>query len=135
MKPKCKIRVCDCYHESKSQCWSCTRNENHEKGKLEDNYISICDKVSQLYKYLTGEFRPKLSQNKAFGLIYYLQETIHCLPDHIERCDVCGELYDSWAEGYYLDEQYELNGKTLPKKYWGSYCSDECAPIVDFKVS
>ncbi len=144
MKPNCKIRVCDCYHEGSSQCWSCTRNENHEKGKLEDNYISVCDKVDELFRYLTDEkipdgihvkSRPRLSPNKAWSLIWFLQEVTHCLPDHIERCDVCGELYDSWGEGYMLDDQYELNGKTLPKKYWGSYCSNECAPNVDFKVS
>ena len=52
---------------------------------------------------------------------------------YIERCDVCGELYDRYQEGFWLDDKYELNGKTLPKKYWGSYC-DGCVPNVNFKL-
>lgn len=141
MDNKCNLRICNCYNENSSQCWHCTHNENPQKGELTDNYISIRDKVDELFKYLTDEkipdgilvkSRPKLSPNKAWSLIWFLQEVTRCLPGHIERCDVCGELYDSWAEGYWLDDQYQLNGKTLPKKYWGSYCSDECAPRVDF---
>jgi len=134
---KCILRVSNCWNENNYgvKCWSCTRNENSEAEEKTDNYIGICEQVSKLYEYLTGEFRPKLSQNKAFSLIYYLQETIHCLPDTIEKCDVCGELYNTDCEGFWFDDQYELNGKPLPKKYWGSYCSDSCAPRVDFQVA
>lgn len=144
MENECKIRVCNCYHEDSSNCWHCTRNKDPQKGELTDNYISICDKVDELFKYLTDEkipegvcvkSRPKLSRNKAWNLIWFLQEVTHCLPDHIERCDFCGQLYDSQSEGYCLDDQYDLNGKTLPKKYWGSYCGDSCAPNVDFKLA
>ena len=143
MESKCKIRVCDCYHENSDTCWHCSRNENSEKGDLTDNYVSICDKVNELFKYLTDEeipegvvvnSRPKLSPNKAWSLIWFLQEVTRCLPDYIERCDVCGQLYDSEQEGFQLDNQYELKGKTLPKRYWGSYCSGSCAPNVDFQV-
>lgn len=126
----------DCWYENRgSKCWDCTRNKTSEADEKKDNYIGACGIVRRFYEYLTGEFRPKLSQNKAFGLIYYLQETMHCLPDTIEKCDHCGDLYDTDREGFWLDDQYELNGKTLPKKYWGSYCSDECAPNVDFQVA
>lgn len=142
MENKCKLRVY-CYHgESSSECWHCSHNENPQKGELTDNYISKLDKVNELFKYLTDEeipdgvmvkSRPKLSPNKAWSLIWFLQEVTQCLAYHIERCDVCGVLYDEHSEGFCLDDQYELNGKTLPKKYWGSYC-DNCVPNVNFSV-
>jgi len=132
---KCTLRNCNCWYENRQhKCWNCTRNENSESEEKEVNYIDACEKVRQFYEYLTGEFKPKLSQNKAFGLIYYLQETMHCLPDTIEKCDVCGDLFNTACEGFILDDQYELNGKELPKKYWGMYC-DNCVPIVDFHVA
>lgn len=141
MEAKCELRVFDCYREG-SACWDCTHNENALAKELTDNYISKLNKVKELFNYLTDKeipggilvkSRPKLSLNKAWNLIWFLQEVTHCLPDYIERCDRCGELYDSESEGFWLDDQYEIKGKTLPKKYWGSYC-DGCAPNVDFSV-
>ncbi len=132
---ECTLRHCDCWYENRgSKCWDCTRNKTSEANKKKDNYIDACEKVRRFYEYLKGEFRPKLSQNKAFGLIYYLQETMQCLPDTIEKCDVCGDLFNTDREGFILDDQYEVNGKTLPKKYWGMYC-DGCEPQVDFQVA
>jgi len=143
MDDKCKLRYCDCYHEDSYKCRNCTHNENPQKKKeLTDNYISIRDKVNELYEFLADgklpngvviKSCPKLSRNKAWNVIWFLQEVTRCLPDHIEKCDVCGELYDSDQEGFILDDQYELNGKTLPKKYWGFYC-DGCAPSIDFEL-
>ena len=142
MEAKCKLRVSNCYREGHA-CWNCTHNKNAQEKELTNNYISELDKVNELFRYLTDDeipdgvlvaSRPKLSPNKAWNLIWFLQEVTRCLPDHIERCDRCGALYDSDEEGFRLDDQYELNGKTLPKKYWGSYCGDSCAPSVDFKL-
>ena len=144
MNNKCALRVCDCYHEDTSKCWHCTHNENPQEGDLTDNYMSPRNKVNELFKYLIDEeipegvlvnSRPKLSRNKAWNLIWFLQEVTQCLPSHIERCDKCGQLYDSDKEGYHLDDQYELNGKTLPRRYWGFYCNESCAPEVDFALS
>ena len=132
---ECTLRNCDCWYENRGpKCYDCTRNAESTVKEKKDNYIDACEKVRQFYEYLTGKFRPKLSQNKAFGLIYYLQETMHCLPDTIEKCRVCGGLFNSGREGFILDDQYEVNGKTLPKKYWGLYC-DDCVPQIDFQVA
>lgn len=142
VEDKCNLRSCDCYNKGTCSCWDCEHNENHQKGNLTDNYISIKDKVTELYEYLTDEkipegihvgSRPKLSKNKAWSLIWFLQEVTHCLPGHIEKCDVCGELYDTDQEGYCLDDQYDLDGETLPKKYWGHYCGC-CAPDIEFSL-
>lgn len=142
MKPECNLRSYDCYNEGTCRCWGCSYNKNAERDELADNYISIKDKVTELYEYLTDEkipngvcvkSRPKLSKNKAWSLIWFLQEVTHCLPDHIEKCNECDELFDSNREGFMLDNQYELNGKTLPRKYWGHYC-DNCVPNIDFSL-
>lgn len=139
MKSDCKIRHCDCFYEDSGKCTSCTYNKNTISEHQEDSYISNLDKVTELYEFLTGiaipkdilAKSPKLSRKKAFTVIWFLQEQTHCLPDYIEQCRECGGLYDSEREGYCLDDQYDLNGKELPKKYWGCFCNN-CVPAVDF---
>lgn len=58
----------------------------------------------------------KISPKKAFSIIYYLQEHFPLLPDHIEQCSNCGELYDSYSQGHYS----EMTGKY--------YCCESCEP-------
>jgi hypothetical protein len=58
----------------------------------------------------------KLSRNKAFSVVYYLQEHFPVIPDHIEKCDTCGELYDTHSSGHHSD----LTGKF--------YCCESCEP-------
>ena len=55
-----------------------------------------------------------LSPKKAFEVIYYLQEQFPLLPDKIEKCDVCNELFDSYSQGH----SCEAKGK--------HFCSDGC---------
>ena len=139
MSEKCMLRRCDCYKKNTTACWHCSRNKEHEKGELSDEYVSELDQVIILYEYLAGGdmpdgvkcWQPKMSRKHAFTVIWFLQEIIHCLPDHIEQCDGCKDLFDTDYTGFCLDDQYDLDGKTLPKKYWGNWC-DNCAPCVDF---
>lgn len=143
-KAECTLQRRHCYHAITGyrNCWNCSRNKNHNETELSDNYISTIDKVAELYEYLSGGempdgvkcWQPKMSKTHAFDVIWFLQEITHCLPDHIERCQGCDDLYDTDCEGYYLDDQYELNGKELPKKYWGCWC-DSCVPAVHFILS
>ncbi|KKN08142.1 hypothetical protein LCGC14_1059540 [marine sediment metagenome] len=124
-----------------SMCYDCQRNLKSEAETRSDNYISQLDKINILYEYLKGEgmptgvscLMPKLKPKKAFSVIWFLQEILHCLPDNIEQCDDCKDLYDTDSEGHILDDQYDLDGKTLPKKYWGHWC-DNCVPCVDFEI-
>jgi len=57
------------------------------------------------------------------------------LPDNIEKCEGCDDLFDTDSEGVYLNEEYKntRTGKTLAKKYWGHYC-EGCIPDVDYEV-
>jgi hypothetical protein len=83
--------------------------KNNEKLELSD--VEWTDK---LYQFLVKEV--KLREKKAFSIIYFLQEYLPVIPDHIERCDVCGSLFDSYAVGHLSD----LTGK--------HYCSESCEP-------
>mgnify|MGYP001483819723 CR=1 FL=1 len=49
-------------------------------------------------------FSPNLSTDQAWDIIYFLQTSVHILPDTIERCDDCGKLFDSEAEGGVSDD-------------------------------
>ena len=68
--------------------------------------ISLED-VEKFYRFLQGELPPELTMKRhphfsgkmAFRIIYYLQEIFHLIPDRYERCQTCGEIYDSYAEG------------------------------------
>jgi hypothetical protein len=41
--------------------------------------------------------KPRLSANAAFSVLYVLQERYRLIPDTIEQCEACKELYDSEA--------------------------------------
>jgi hypothetical protein len=82
--------------------------KNNEQKDLTD-----VEWVTLFYEFLQNK---RLSKKKAFSIIYYLQEHLCVLPDHIEQCNVCGELYDSYAQGHHS----ELTGK--------NYCSESCEP-------
>lgn len=138
----------DCYGEwDTRQCYDCEHNADRPKDvKPARRFTSQCDAVDVLYRFLKGEGlpegvtckMPKLKPKVAFDVIWFLQEVMHCLPDHIEQCEGCGCLFDSDSEGYHLDDQYGLKDddgnpteKVLPKKYWGHWCKG-CVPNVDF---
>lgn len=80
--------------------------------------------INEFYQFLQGELpegisvRPKikLSKKQAFSIIWFLQEKFPLLPDHIEQCSECGELYDSHSQGHHS----ELTGKF--------YCNESCEP-------
>jgi hypothetical protein len=73
--------------------------------------------VDEFYRFLQGEipdgislsrgYKPKLSPKKAFAIIWYLQEQFPVIPDNINRCDNCGDLFDGNSEGLY----WETKGK------------------------
>ncbi len=79
-----------------------------------DNNNEI-QRIEEFYNFLQGEIpeeihlfrghKPKLSPKKAFSIIWYLQEHFPLLPDHIERCDNCGNLFDTDCGGIYWESK------------------------------
>jgi hypothetical protein len=54
------------------------------------------------YKIEQGHV-PNLTPNQAWTVIWYLGDQYWQVPDHVDRCCICGELYDSDEEGRCLD--------------------------------
>ena len=71
--------------------------------------------IDEFYQFLQGECpetihlkrgkQPKLTKKQAFSIIWYLQEHFSVLPDNIEKCWCCGELFDSYSEGLYWESK------------------------------
>ena len=97
------------------------QDNNHELDEVRKDWDAF-EWIDEFYRFLQGETpegmqcgkggQPKLSEKKAFSIIWYLQEHMRILPDNIERCDICGELFDDWSEGIYWE--------TKGKHYYGA---------------
>jgi len=69
--------------------------------------------ITEFYEFLQGKIpeaitipessQVRLTEKQAFIVIWYLQEHLRILPDHIERCDNCGDLYDTHSSGTYCE--------------------------------
>lgn len=80
--------------------------KNNDNRKWEDK-----EWVDEFYQFLMGTppdsiklgrgHQPKLSKAKAFAIIWYLQEHFPVIPDKIEQCSFCGDLYNTHSEGWY----------------------------------
>lgn len=77
------------------------------------------EKMEEFYNFLMGKeipegmripkhCQPKLTPKKAFTIIWFLQEHFRILPDNIEQCDVCRDLFDRNKSGTY-DEKKQKN--------------------------
>lgn len=68
-------------------------------------------RTQELFQFLQGRVpdgyyvsdAPALTPEQAWTVIWYLGNTYERVPDFIERCDVCGALYNSETEGDCLD--------------------------------
>ena len=136
--------IYNCYGEvDDSLCYNCIYNPDSTSEKKLNRFIDYRDKIDILYKYLRGiELpeglhckMPKLSANKAFSVIQFLQEIMHCLPDCIEQCKCCKDLFDTESSGIHIDDQwkYTKSGSTVGRKYWGLYC-EGCYPDIEIEV-
>lgn len=56
---------------------------------------------------LSGDCKVHLTPEQSGAVIWYLQEHFPILPDNIEKCDNCNEMYDSHSEGI----RFDIEGK------------------------
>ena len=88
------------------------------------------EQVEMLYEFLQGRppagvstvarEQPKLSPRQAFAVIWFLQEKLGLLPDTIERCCSCNELFDTDSSGWYVERLYRhYCDDCLPHRYEG----------------
>ena len=71
--------------------------------------MATLSEVKEFYEF----FSEKIGQEQTYQIIHYLQEHLGVIPSHYERCDECGELYDSEESGYYIERS-------------GSFCCEDC---------
>lgn len=64
---------------------------------------------------------PEMDERQAFGIIYFLQERLHIIPDNFELCADCLELFDDHHGG-----TRQVDGAQV--------CAD-CAQVYDFCCS
>ena len=72
---------------------------------------------------------PKLSAAKAFSVIYFLQETLHVIPDTFEMCSRCHKLFNTEGEGIHVSEEnYKtvLMNHVFRKRDIGKHLCDTC---------
>ena len=73
------------------------------------------EKTKEFFNFLKGEIpesihienedgKIKLNTEKAFLIIWYLQEHYHIIPDNIEKCNECDYLFDTHSEGGYCEK-------------------------------
>ena len=77
------------------------------------NPINDLQRVEELFAFLQGTppdgwrvepaSMPILTAGQAWTVIWYLANLYWQVPDHIERCGVCGTLFDTESEGACLD--------------------------------
>jgi len=82
-----------------------------------DADLSDKERITDFYEHMQKEL--KLSPNKAFRIIWFLQECLPVLPDSIEQCSICKDLYDSHCEGYHSEKRGKF------------YCDGCIPPFID----
>lgn len=102
-------------------------NEIEVLNKHGQRVLTAKELVVEFYDFLQGNIpetisigrghRPKLSKKQAFSVIWYLQEHLRIIPDTIEQCWSCEELYDS----------------NLGGTYWESKCRHYCG-CCEYKI-
>ncbi len=102
------------------------------------------EKIEELMDMLTGDqlpegmnikCQPRLSRRQAFSVVWFLQEHMNILPDNVEMCNICEELFDALSEGFIidgtdgLDSWHQDKGVTkemLQQNDGAKFCSPEC---------
>ena len=85
-------------------------------------------RIQELFEFLQGRVpdgyhvsdAPALTPEQAWTVIWYLGNTYERVPDYIERCDICGALYNSEGEGDVLDYDTPDSGGKEPYHFCGS---------------
>jgi hypothetical protein len=99
--------------------------------------------TEELFAFLQGEIPdgytiskrnvPKLTADQAWTVIWYLGNEYWQVPDFIERCDLCGNLFHTHREGACLDygkapydfcdncmnsQEYDRKARRNPDREW-----------------
>ncbi|MFH1634880.1 MAG: hypothetical protein ABIG63_12865 [Chloroflexota bacterium] len=102
------------------------------------------EKVEELMDMLTDnclpegmriKHQPQLSRKQAFSIVWFLQEHMGVLPDNIEMCGICGNLFDADSGGFVVDgtdvpddwqENIGVTKEILQQNDGAKFCSQQC---------
>lgn len=93
---------------------------------------SQLERTEELFEFLQGtvpdghridaEHIPHLTAEQAWTVIWYLSELHWQVPDHIERCDACGSLFDTNDSGVGIEindlTRYFCDNAPCYQKWW-----------------
>lgn len=85
-----------------------------ERGqRVSDRTRDSLERTQEVFDFLCGEcpkgyrvsksHMPQLTPDQAWTVIWYLGNQYWEVPDFIERCDICGALFDTNSSGSILD--------------------------------
>jgi len=86
----------------------------------EELFALLQGKVPEGYK-IKRRHVPRLTEEQAWTVIWYLGELHQQIPDFIERCDVCGTLYNRNSSGDCFDygrAPYDFCDNCMDTEQW-----------------
>ena len=96
------------------------------------------EQVKEFFDFLRGELPdgmntikkdiPKLRDDQAFSIIWYIQEHLGLLPDRFELCHECKQIYDTDYGGIAVDDLRDAKrmGYNCTRKDKGHTFCSEC---------
>lgn len=77
--------------------------------------------------------QPKLSDQAAWGVVWYLQEHLNILPSNFEMCAYCESVFDSEYGGHIISDEYDdwyqemgIVEETVVANVGKSFCCEMC---------
>jgi hypothetical protein len=77
--------------------------------------------------------QPSLTPEQAYSIVWYLQEHLRIIPDHLEMCHVCHTIFDTYTSGYTISDDPDdwygeigVSPEAVAKHEGTSFCSMEC---------
>ena len=102
------------------------------------NHSDPVDLVEELFEFLQGrlpdgyripdDHLPRLSEDQAWTVVWYLGNLYYAIPDHIERCDQCGRIFNTWSEGSFREAPGTQGCENEETDEFG-HCCDDCTEI------
>lgn len=81
---------------------------------MKDPKLDDVEQCEEIFNFLQGKIPngyrlkdtqiPRLTPDQAWTVVWYIQNLYWELPDKVERCDVCGDLYDSECRGGHRED-------------------------------
>jgi len=103
-----------------------TKEQNISLASIQELYDFLCGKIPEGIRIPKNK-TPRLTDEKAFSVIWYLQERMGVLPDNFELCHQCKQIYNTMNGGIFvsnLSDAKEMGYNCTRKDKGHSFCSN-----------